>query len=208
MATSAATLRKRRGVVRASITRLGTRLKELEETSDQPRTPDHARQLLTKLQSLDEDFKKHHFELIDIIDGDEDLEREQSIDKHDDDITSLSICLQILLAPSKTPVAPATDGRKLLSRKLAHLESGLSRINDMVSTPLDSHIEPSLLKQCQQQLSAYRKSLSVLYDDPLAMNVTDDCLSCTPTWRSYLTFPTKGRNHSRQPVLIGARVPT
>ena len=158
MATSAATLRKRRGVVRASITRLGTRLKELEEISDQPRTPDHARQLLTKLRSLDEDFKKHHFELIDIIDGDEDLERVQSIiDKHDDDITSLSVRLQTLLAPSKTktPVAPAADGRKLLSRKLAHLESGLSRIDDMISTPPDSHVEPSLLKQCQEQLSDY-----------------------------------------------------
>ena len=45
MATSATNLRKRRGVVRVSITRLGTRLRELEDTSDQPRTPDHARQL-------------------------------------------------------------------------------------------------------------------------------------------------------------------
>ena len=71
------------------------------------------------------------------------LEREQSIiDKHDDDITTLSVRLQTLLAPSKIPVAPAADGRKLLSRKLAHLESSLSRIDDMVSTPPDSHIEP------------------------------------------------------------------
>jgi hypothetical protein len=87
MATPADSLRKRRGVVRASIMRLGIRLKELEETSDQPRTSNHARQLLTKLQSLDEDFKKHHFELIDKID---DLEKEQTVlDKHDEDMTSL-----------------------------------------------------------------------------------------------------------------------
>ena len=63
---------------------------------------------------------------------------------------------------------------KLLSRKLAHLESGLSRIDDMISTPPDSHIEPSLLKQCQEQLSDYRKNLSTLYDDLLAMDVTDE----------------------------------
>ena len=51
--------------MRASITRLGTRLTELEDTADQPRTPDHARQLLGKLRSLDEDFwkdrSKKHF---------------------------------------------------------------------------------------------------------------------------------------------------
>ena len=38
-------LRKRRGVVRASITRLESRLRELEEISDQPTTADHAHQL-------------------------------------------------------------------------------------------------------------------------------------------------------------------
>ena len=142
----------------ASITRLGTRLKELEEISGHPRTPDHARQLLTKLQSLDEDFKKHHFELIDIVDGDDNLESEQVVlDKHDDHITSLSVCLHALLTPASTPVSPAADGRKLLSHKLSHLEAGLSRIDDLVSTPSDPPIEISLLKQCQEQLTDYRK---------------------------------------------------
>ena len=66
---------KQRGVVHASITRLGTRLKELEESSGLPQTPDHTRQLLAKLQSLDDDFKKSdHLELIDLIDKDDELE--------------------------------------------------------------------------------------------------------------------------------------
>lgn len=105
MATSAANLRKRRGVVRASITRLGTRLRELEETADQPRTPDHTRQLL---QSLNEDFKKHHFELIDKVDSDEALEKEQTVlAKHDE--IPLSIHLQTLLNPPKTVVPAAAD---------------------------------------------------------------------------------------------------
>ncbi len=67
----ASNLRKRRGVLRASITRLGGRLTELESTVDQPRTADHAdhaRQLINKLQS---DFKKLHFEIIDLIDEDD-----------------------------------------------------------------------------------------------------------------------------------------
>ena len=145
--------------MRASITRLGTHLRELEDTSDQPRTPDHARQLLTKLQSLDEDLrKKHHFELIDTIDGDDVLEKEQTVlDKHDDDITTFSVRLQTLLTPTKTVVTPTTDSRKLLSRKITRLEAGLSRTDNTISaTP----IEPSLLKQCQEQLSDYKKDLS------------------------------------------------
>lgn len=126
MATSAATLWKRRGVVRVSITRLGTRLKELEEDAEQPWNLDHTRQfILTK--RLDEDFKKHHFELIDMIDDDDYLEREQAVlDKHDDDITSLSVRLQTLLTPSTTLVTPAADSRKLSSRKLSCLQAGLT----------------------------------------------------------------------------------
>jgi hypothetical protein len=61
-----------------------------------------------------------------------------------------SVRLQTLLAPSNAPAAPAADGLKLLSRKLTHLESGLSRINDMVSTPSDTPIKPSLVKYQEQ----------------------------------------------------------
>ena len=43
-------IRKRRGVVRASITRLGNRLKELEEAPNLPNTVDHAQQLTSKLE--------------------------------------------------------------------------------------------------------------------------------------------------------------
>lgn len=85
----AANLRKRRGVVRSSITRLGDRVSELEETPDQPRTPDRARQLLTKLQTLDSDFRTVHLELIDLIDeaNTDALDAEQErLDKLDDDV--------------------------------------------------------------------------------------------------------------------------
>ena len=97
------------------------------------------------------------------------IKTQSIINKHDDDITLLSICLQTLLARSKTAVTPATDGCKLLSR-----ESGLSRIENMVSTPPDTRIEPSLLKQCQDQRCDYRKNLFVLYDNLQATDVTDE----------------------------------
>ena len=81
---------------------------ELEETSDQPHTPDHARQLLTRLQSLDGDFQRLHFELIDLIDekDTDTLETEQDIvDKHADDVSAI-VCLQALSTPTDVVVPP------------------------------------------------------------------------------------------------------
>ena len=56
-------LRKRRGIVRASITRLDNRLKELEDIADQPGTPDHVRQLAAKREVLDSELKTYHCNL-------------------------------------------------------------------------------------------------------------------------------------------------
>ena len=52
--------RKRRGVAKGSITRIETRLHELEGKSDQPSTRDAARQLMAKLKEHDADFKRNH----------------------------------------------------------------------------------------------------------------------------------------------------
>ena len=63
-------LRKRRGVTRASITKLSTRLKTLESKVREPTTVDLARQLATNLKSLDAQFKSQHFDIIDENDSD------------------------------------------------------------------------------------------------------------------------------------------
>lgn len=134
-------LRRRRGVVRASITRLGARLTELEYTADQPRTRDHARQLLGKLRSLDEEFRRLHYELIDLIDegSDDALEAEQAtLDKHDDDVATLTVRVETLSMSTHHTSAdharPAVipDPRKALSRRLSRVEAGLKRIRDVV----------------------------------------------------------------------------
>ena len=91
------TQRKRRGVVKASITRLSSRLKELESKAEEPATHDHAQRLATRLDTLDAEFKTHHFALIDLIDDEETLGKEQdALDQHDDDVTTLAVRLQQL----------------------------------------------------------------------------------------------------------------
>ena len=126
-------LRKRRGVVRASITRLGNRLKELEEAPDLPNTADHAQQLTTKLESLDSDFRVHHLQLINLIDSEEvsTLDKEQdTLDELDDDISSLSTRLRQLITcgrASKSATLTSSDGKlNVSSRKLSRLEKGLN----------------------------------------------------------------------------------
>ena len=56
-ARTLSSLRKRRGVIRASITRLGTRVKKLEADTSAPEVGDGARQSLAKLESLEKDFQ-------------------------------------------------------------------------------------------------------------------------------------------------------
>ena len=86
---------KRRGVVRASVTRLRTRLNELERSTDESNRLDSAKQMLSKLESLDNDFKKQHFATVDLVEGEEALAAEQEVlDSHDDDVAQLSLRLQ------------------------------------------------------------------------------------------------------------------
>ena len=57
-------LRRRRGIVKASITRLNTRLTELETKVHEPSTLSHAKKLSAKLESLDSEFKVHHYGIV------------------------------------------------------------------------------------------------------------------------------------------------
>ena len=123
MPMAASNLRKRRGVVRASVTRLNERIFELEGTTDVHHITDPAHQLLTKLQTLDSDFKKAHFDLIDLIDEADttSLENEQAvINKFDDDVSDYTVRLEALIkrAPLATPVVPPPDRRPLTRRCL------------------------------------------------------------------------------------------
>ena len=54
---------------------------------DQPTTFDLAKRDKDKLESLDSEFKVHHYAVVDILDKDENLAKEQEVlDEHDDTI--------------------------------------------------------------------------------------------------------------------------
>lgn len=87
MTDPARALSNKRGVVKASITCLNTRLAAVE------RSPDLEEVLPTtsRLQALVEEFKVHHYDIIDLLDDDDELDREQEVfDNHNDEVAQLT----------------------------------------------------------------------------------------------------------------------
>ena len=107
---SLASSRRKRGVVRASITKLTSKLAELEGQAEDPSTLDHAQRM-----SLNAEFKVHHYSVVELAD-DAELEKEQTtLDQQDDIATELSIRVERLLAACK---AASTSPPNLQHRKL------------------------------------------------------------------------------------------
>ena len=124
-----ANFRKRRGVVKASITRIETRLSALESTPDED-TVENARQLLSKLKTCDTDFKDLHMSVVDLVDEEE--PEQATLDHHDDLVASMTLRIQKLIAKLKPPPDRRVESQKLLTRKLKRVQDCLSAVNDAV----------------------------------------------------------------------------
>lgn len=81
-----------------------------------------------KLETLNSEFKVHHYAVVDVIDEEAALLKEQGIlDKHDDDTFILTIiCLQKLITACSHLSKP--DSREVQFQRLQHWEKGLSSI--------------------------------------------------------------------------------
>ena len=167
---SLSTNRKKRGVVRASITKLRTRLAEVEASASLPDTVDHAKHLSARLQSLAEDFKLHHYAIVELVDAEADLQKEQEIlDGHDEEVAELAIRLdKFVLACA----ASGSDQFRIATKSLKHLEKGLSAIFSCVSSfPSDGDV--CLLRQHEEQLSEYKKDFSDTRRGLLSFDIED-----------------------------------
>ena len=166
---SHSTFRKRRGVACTSITRLSGRLAELEGRTDQPTTIDLARRMSQTLESLESEFKAHHQALIDIIDGEGDLQKEQDLlDQHDDDMSDLAVRIQQLITGCSTPSYSTV--RKLASWKLSHLQTNLSTVSTGIASLSDETADVCLLYQFQEQVGDIKKELGDLRNSILSLD--------------------------------------
>ena len=151
--------RKKRGVTRASITKLGYGVQELEDSDILPDTADSARRLTKRLEALSAEFKGHHFDVIELLDDEDDLEKEQEIyDLQDEEINRLSICLEKLISSSST----ADLGQhKVLLKRLKNTMKGLTNILDNISPfPVDGDVHT--LQQYEEHLGELKKEFSPL----------------------------------------------
>ncbi len=153
---SISNVRKRRGVIRSSLTKLITKTNEIE-TSGSPLKRDRAQQALIKLDSLDKEFRAQHFQLIDYLEKEDELSEQQEVlDQTDDDIATMRFRLSQLIrwtTPTDTDergrkIADEDErGRRIINRKLAHMERTLQSIHDSVSALDPEAPDKHLVKQ-------------------------------------------------------------
>lgn len=124
-------VRKRRGTVLSSITRLVARLEKLESQKDLPTTFDLAQSMVKKLETLDAEFRMHHYQLVDLIDeSDVDtlLKEQEVLDGHDDKVAELTIRIQQLV--TITSSSADSSQRKAVTRRISRSLKSVSSIHD------------------------------------------------------------------------------
>ena len=166
-------LRKRRGVVKASITRLETRLSAMESTPNED-TVDNARQLLAKLRTSDSDFKEFHMSMIDLIDDEDDVLAEQTVlDNHDDLITSMTLRVQKLIALVNPAPDGRVDNRRILARKLRQIQERLSATSDAVSVLTGDSKDVHRLQLHEEQMGDNKRDLSTTKSELISLDLED-----------------------------------
>ena len=122
-----AALRRRRGTVRGSLTRLHKTLKDLSRKSpDDPKTATLVSHHAKRLESLDREFREYHSSIVDLLDdGDETaaLTEQETLDQHDDEMVTLTADLQSLIdacgsTTTHTPAVHDSPSYKLSSKDL------------------------------------------------------------------------------------------
>ena len=153
--------KKRRRVIKASLTKLSTKLTELETDTTNPDALRAAQGLASKLKTFDAEFKTHQLAVIDLTDDDDGLAAEQQeLDDHDDRASELTIRVQRLIST----LSPSTaDGlSKITTRRLTRLQEKLAVIERAVSAiPEDRDDDDSActLEQYAEQITDLKAEL-------------------------------------------------
>ena len=126
------------------------------------------------LDTLDADFKKHHYAVINRIDEAdvETLGREQdTLDQHDDGISNLAMRIEQVIATCS--LTSGHGAKKIASRRLCYLKNNLSAVSTAVHALTAESAELHLLRQYQQQLSDFKKELGDVCQTLLSLKVEE-----------------------------------
>ena len=162
-------LRRRRGVAKGSITRIETRLAELEGNSSRPNVHDSARQMLAQLKEHDTDFKRTHLTLIDLIEDEDALFDEQAtLDDHDDQVASLTVRI-LALTDVTNPTTREVSAREVLTRRCDRLESRFTETNTALTSL--THEDVCRVQQYQEQLLDFKKEIAEISNSLLSLTI-------------------------------------
>ena len=133
--------RKFRGIMRGMITHLETQISKMEIKSEITHSDSVIIQGQTeKLKSLDSDFKRHHYTMIELVDEEdlETLDQEQAVlDDHDNKIANMMDRLirlshtkpSLTIAALPMSLETSAEPSQFLRRRLDHMESTLRSMN-------------------------------------------------------------------------------
>ena len=126
------------------------------------------------METLNSEYKVHRFALIDLIEDEAVLQREQeNLDNHYDIVSDLSVRIQRLIN-SCTTATMGPDIRKTSSRRLKHLQKNLSAVCDKIRELSDGPEDVCRLKQHEEQLADYKKELADLQTQLLSLDISDE----------------------------------
>ena len=158
-AADIASARRRRGASRGSVTRLTKKLKDLEGRAGNPATLAAAQQMKKSLENVDVAFKTHHFSLIELIEADADLEKEQEVlDAHDELVDDLLIRTDRLILSCTVNVDP--ELRSTTSKRITRLEKTISTVDAEIAKISDPPIDLCLVRQREEQLHGLKQDLN------------------------------------------------
>ena len=139
---------------------------------DLPATISHAQRLIAKLKTLSEEFKVHHFAVIDFIDDEDEEElasQQLMLDTLDDDVAQITARLEELAA--RRP--PAVDKvANVTFKRLKYLERAFAIVSENLSS-LDTGDNTCLLQQHQEHLQDLKKELSDVHQEYMSADHED-----------------------------------
>ena len=159
--------KKKRGVVKASITRLASRVDDVEHSSN----VEDARRLTARLDSLVAEFKVHHYSIIDLLDKEDELEVQQEIlDQHDDHVSQLAARLEKIVA---TGSSIDSSQPRIAVKRLKNIEKGLSAILTGASSLPSGDDRICLIQQYEEKLSELKSEFSDIRRSLLSFDIED-----------------------------------
>ena len=166
--------KKRKRVTCSSLTKLSTKVTELEANRSSPDALYNAQNVTSKLKTLDAEFRDHQLKIMDLTTTEEALtEEQQALDDHEDIISELSIRVQRLIA-FVTPSA-SSDALKLSTKRLTLLQGKLKEIDTAVKGMDDDEDNICALEEYRDQIAGLKSELSEIKTAILGSDAgTDD----------------------------------